>query len=210
MIRLQVINRNGMRYQALLFTVNALLKYLVSIGPVRHALWGEFSIGNKYPPFFPFHRISLFFSFLAAKIKIMPYKRVQSKSLTASTTSQDKRDAKRWLIIGAYQAGATEKQIARMCGINQPSVRRTILNFKKTGSPTLPRGLTPKGTSNMVFRVTNSSTCSNQCIEKSKPFLEYDGDGNLIDSDDENTDIVVKYNSSSVSSPVFQLILIHV
>ncbi|KAL7316904.1 hypothetical protein PS15m_003330 [Mucor circinelloides] len=108
----------------------------------------------------------------------MPYKRVQSKSLTASTTSQDKRDAKRWLIIGAYQAGATEKQIARMCGINQPSVRRTILNFKKTGSPTLPRGLTPK--------------------EKSKPFLEYDGDGNLIDSDDENTDIV----STSSDSPL--------
>ncbi|KAK4510456.1 COPII coat GTPase [Mucor velutinosus] len=102
----------------------------------------------------------------------MPYKRVKSpaKSLTASTASQDERDAKRWLIIGAYQAGANERQIARMCKINQPSVRRTILNFKKTGSPTLPRGLTPK--------------------EKSKPFLEYDGEGNLIDSDDEeSTDI---------------------
>ena len=75
----------------------------------------------------------------------MPYKRIQSTSLTASTANQEKRDAKRWLIIGAYQAGATEKQIARMCGINQPSVRRTILNFKKTGSPNLPKGLTPKG-----------------------------------------------------------------
>jgi hypothetical protein len=31
-------------------------------------------------------------------------------------------------------------------------------------------------------------------LEKSKPFLEYDEEGNLIDSDDENTDIVVKYS----------------
>lgn len=39
-----------------------------------------------------------------------------------------------------------------------------------------------------------------QWIEKSKPFLEYDGEGNLIDSDEEeeeeeNTDIAVKYPS---------------
>ncbi|CEP18648.1 hypothetical protein [Parasitella parasitica] len=112
----------------------------------------------------------------------MTYKKVQSKPLSASATSQDERDSKRWLIIGAYQAGANEKQIARMCGINQPSVRRTILNFKKTGSPNLPRGLTPK--------------------EKSKPFLEYDGEGNLVDSDDEITD-----NSSSThQSPLKEMI----
>lgn len=84
----------------------------------------------------------------------MPYKKIKSsaKSLTASTTSRDERDAKRWLIIGAYQAGANEKQIARMCGINQQSVRRTILNFKKTGSPTLPRGLTPKGLASLACK----------------------------------------------------------
>ncbi|KAI8643495.1 hypothetical protein BD408DRAFT_414667 [Parasitella parasitica] len=109
----------------------------------------------------------------------MTYSKTQSKSKSpsASMTNQDGRDAKRWLIIGAYQAGANEKQIARMCGINQPSVRRTILNFKKTGSPNVPRGLTPK--------------------ERSKPFLEYDGEGNLIDSDDDNTDIVSSSTSQS-------------
>ena len=60
-------------------------------------------------------------------------------------TSFEKNDAKRWLIIGAYQAGASHKKIARMCGVNQPSVRRIILNFQKTGSPSLPKGLTQQG-----------------------------------------------------------------
>ncbi|KAL9539557.1 hypothetical protein MBANPS3_010194 [Mucor bainieri] len=135
-------------------------------------------------------------------MKTIPYKRVKSsaKSLTASTKSRDERDAKRWLIIGAYQAGATEKQIGRMCGINSQSVRHTILNFKKTGSPSLPRGLTQKG--------LNSNACVQQRIanrlvinesEKSKPFLEYDEEGNLIDSDEEEeetTDVAAASTST--------------
>ncbi|CAO3613588.1 unnamed protein product [Mucor hiemalis] len=56
-----------------------------------------------------------------------------------------------------------------MCGVNQPSVRRIILNFKKTGSPSIPKKLSQK--------------------EKLKPFVEYDEDGNLIDSEDESTPI---------------------
>lgn len=60
-------------------------------------------------------------------------------------TSIENNEAKRWLIIGAHQAGASDKKIARMCGINQPSVRRIILNFQKTGSPSIPRKLSQKG-----------------------------------------------------------------
>lgn len=60
-------------------------------------------------------------------------------------TSIEQNDAKRWLIIGAHQAGASDKKIARMCGVNQPSVRRIILNFKKTGSPSIPKTLSQKG-----------------------------------------------------------------
>jgi transposase len=60
-------------------------------------------------------------------------------------TSTDKRDARRWLIIGAYQAGATTKEMSRMSGVTQSSVRRIVLNFQKTGSPTIPKGLTKRG-----------------------------------------------------------------
>ncbi|KAI9486391.1 MAG: hypothetical protein EXX96DRAFT_473398 [Benjaminiella poitrasii] len=73
----------------------------------------------------------------------------------------DKNEAKRWLVIGAYQAGATNKRIAKICGINQQSVRRIILNFKRTGSPNVPRGPTKR---------------------------EYDEDGNIVDSEEEEAE----------------------
>jgi hypothetical protein len=69
-------------------------------------------------------------------------------------TTTDKSDAKRWLIIGAHQAGATDRQIAKMCGINQPAVRRIILNFKTSGSPFIAKGLiSQKGYINMYIKV---------------------------------------------------------
>lgn len=58
--------------------------------------------------------------------------------------STEKNDAKRWLIIGAHQAGATNGKIARMCGLNPASVRRIILNFQKTGSPSIPTKMSLK------------------------------------------------------------------
>jgi transposase len=66
-------------------------------------------------------------------------------------TSIENNETKRWLIIGAHQAGASDKKIARMCGVNQPSVRRIILNFQKTGSPSIPRKLSQKGLSTTFF-----------------------------------------------------------
>lgn len=68
-----------------------------------------------------------------------------------SITSIENNEAKRWLIIGAHQAGATDKKIARMCGVNQPSVRRIILNFQKTGSPSIPRKMSKKGTTHRLY-----------------------------------------------------------
>ncbi|KAG2197048.1 hypothetical protein INT47_009764 [Mucor saturninus] len=87
-------------------------------------------------------------------------------------SSVEKNDAKRWLIIGAHQAGANHKKIARMCGLSQPSVRRIILNFQKTGSPSIPTKMSQKA--------------------KSKPVVEYDEEGNLIDSEDELPPVTLK------------------
>lgn len=95
-------------------------------------------------------------------------------------TSIEKNEAKRWLIIGAHQAGATDKKIARMCGVNQPSVRRIILNFQKTGSPSIPRKLSQKGNNH-----NDNQYNTDVSIVKSKPIVEYDEQGNLIDSEDE-------------------------
>ncbi|KAI8076481.1 uncharacterized protein B0P05DRAFT_546032 [Gilbertella persicaria] len=88
---------------------------------------------------------------------------------THLTLPNEKTEAKRWLVIGAYQAGANDKKIARLCGLNQSAVRRIILNFKKTGSPSIPRGLSAR--------------------DKSKPFIEYDEQGHIIDSEEEEEEV---------------------
>ncbi|KAI8973468.1 hypothetical protein BDF20DRAFT_823970 [Mycotypha africana] len=75
------------------------------------------------------------------------------------------RDEKCWLVIGAHQACATPKQIARMCGLSPTQVIRIIDNFKRTGTPNPPKRPTKK--------------------EKLKPLVEYDEEGNFIDSSDE-------------------------
>ncbi|KAG1057522.1 hypothetical protein G6F43_000641 [Rhizopus delemar] len=47
--------------------------------------------------------------------------------------------AKRWFIVGAYQAGATDKVISDMVGLSTASVHNVITQFKKTGSPICKR-----------------------------------------------------------------------
>ncbi|KAI7902161.1 uncharacterized protein BX663DRAFT_422566, partial [Cokeromyces recurvatus] len=74
-------------------------------------------------------------------------------------------EAKRWLIIGAYEAGATEKHIARISGLSKTAVRNIILNYKRTGIPCLPK------------RIPNKI--------KQKLIVEYDENGELIITDDE-------------------------
>ncbi|KAI9024994.1 hypothetical protein CLU79DRAFT_834122 [Phycomyces nitens] len=85
--------------------------------------------------------------------------------ISHSSRHSDPSEAKRWLIVGAYQAGAPEKQVARIAGLSRTAVRHIILNYQRTGSPSIPKKLSSK--------------------IKLKPIVEYDEDGNLIDSDEE-------------------------
>ncbi|KAI9280652.1 hypothetical protein BY458DRAFT_417668, partial [Sporodiniella umbellata] len=73
--------------------------------------------------------------------------------------------AKRWMIIGAHQAGATERKIARISGLSTTAVRQIILNHQLNGTPSIPKQI-PK-------RV------------REKLIVEYDENGNIIDSDSE-------------------------
>lgn len=57
------------------------------------------------------------------------------KQMTKRMTMQEKFAAKRWYMVGAYQAGATEKAISDMVGLSPASVHNVITQFKKTGSP---------------------------------------------------------------------------
>jgi transposase len=62
-----------------------------------------------------------------------------------STSTKDASDAKRWLIIGAHQAGASEKRVARISGLSKTAVRHIILNYQRTGNPCLPKREPKKG-----------------------------------------------------------------
>lgn len=84
-------------------------------------------------------------------------------------TKETEDQAKRWMIIGAYQAGATERKIARISGLSTTAVRHIILNFQQNGTPSIPRQV-PK-------RV------------REKLIVEYDEEGNIIDSDSEKEQI---------------------
>ncbi|KAK4509521.1 uncharacterized protein ATC70_007873 [Mucor velutinosus] len=84
---------------------------------------------------------------------------------TSKRTVRDTAEAKRWLIVGAYQAGATEKHVARIAGLSRTAVRNIILNYKKTGTPCIPKKIPNK--------------------VRQKLIVEYDENGELIDSDNE-------------------------
>ncbi|KAG0165831.1 hypothetical protein DFQ28_008256 [Apophysomyces sp. BC1034] len=86
----------------------------------------------------------------------------------AKTSSTDSSEAKRWLIIGAHKAGATEKHIARIAGLSKIAVRHILLNYRRTGSPSLPKKPSSK--------------------VRQKPIVEYDENGNLIESSDDDND----------------------
>lgn len=57
---------------------------------------------------------------------------------------RDSPEAKRWLIVGAYQAGATEKHVARISGLSKTAVRNIILNYQRTGTPCIPKKIPNK------------------------------------------------------------------
>jgi transposase len=58
---------------------------------------------------------------------------------------RDSAEAKRWLIVGAYKAGASEKHVARISGLSTTAVRNIILNYKRTGTPCIPKKIPNKG-----------------------------------------------------------------
>ncbi|KAI8340422.1 hypothetical protein BD560DRAFT_412390 [Blakeslea trispora] len=83
-------------------------------------------------------------------------------------TSRKKRDspeAKRWLIVGAFQAGASEKHIARISGLSRTAVRNIILNYRRTGIPCLPKKIPNK--------------------IRQKLIVEYDENGEIILTDED-------------------------
>ncbi|ORY92295.1 hypothetical protein BCR43DRAFT_498130 [Syncephalastrum racemosum] len=75
--------------------------------------------------------------------------------------TDDPERAKLWLIVGAYMAGATEKRVARLVGLNRQAVRRIYENYRQTGIPEQPKRIPAR--------------------VKAKPVVEYDEHGNLID-----------------------------
>ncbi|KAI8068703.1 hypothetical protein BC940DRAFT_237438 [Gongronella butleri] len=93
---------------------------------------------------------------------------------TSLQQKSDPSDAKRWLIIGAYQAGASEKSVARIAGLSKTAVRNIILNYKRTGTPCLPKRESKK--------------------VRQKLLVEYDEEGNALvsDDDDENDNDTVR------------------
>ncbi|CAO3673893.1 hypothetical protein G6F70_006883 [Rhizopus microsporus] len=95
--------------------------------------------------------------------------------MTNSTEEQDQA-AKRWMIVGAYQAGASERKIARLSGLSTTAVRHIILNYQQTGIPSIPKKV-PK-------RV------------REKLIVEYDEDGNIIESEDEEDEEEQDHESS--------------
>ncbi|ORX51645.1 hypothetical protein DM01DRAFT_1337149 [Hesseltinella vesiculosa] len=98
-----------------------------------------------------------------------------------SSSRADPSEAKRWLIVGAYQAGASEKSIARISGLSKTAVRNIILNYKRTGTPCLPKRESKK--------------------VKDKLVVEYDDNGDVIMSDEEEEPIVEKPSASNHVKP---------
>ncbi|KAI8084324.1 uncharacterized protein B0P05DRAFT_445533, partial [Gilbertella persicaria] len=75
-------------------------------------------------------------------------------------------EAKRWLIVGAFQAGASEKHVARISGLSRTAVRNIILNYRRTGTPCIPKKIPNK--------------------IRQKLIVEYDENGEIINTDDDD------------------------
>lgn len=63
----------------------------------------------------------------------------------SQTKVSDSAEAKRWLIVGAHKAGASEKHVAKISGLSTTAVRNILLNYKRTGTPSIPKKISNKG-----------------------------------------------------------------
>jgi hypothetical protein len=69
-------------------------------------------------------------------------------------TGKDIPIEKRWYVVGAHQAGASERQCARLSGLSKTAVHGIIKSFTETGSPLSCRqqqSLHPSGKLLQVF-----------------------------------------------------------
>lgn len=53
---------------------------------------------------------------------------------------------KSWILVGAQQAGASEKKMAEIAQLPRRTVRRILSNFARTGVPSIPMQTSRKGT----------------------------------------------------------------
>lgn len=94
-------------------------------------------------------------------------------------------EAKRWLIVGAFQAGATEKHVARISGLSRTAVRNIILNYQRTGTPCIPKKIPNKSKFVYTFIMYTLLIISLFITVRQKLVVEYDENGNIINTDDE-------------------------
>lgn len=71
---------------------------------------------------------------------------------------------KSWILVGAQQAGASEKKMAEIAQLPQRTVRRILSNFARTGVPSIPMQTSRK--------------------VKDMPIVEYDDQGNVTNYDE--------------------------
>ncbi|KAI8876646.1 hypothetical protein K501DRAFT_162371, partial [Backusella circina FSU 941] len=81
------------------------------------------------------------------------------------------QEAKRWLIIGAHKAGASETKLVKLSGLSKQVIRQILLNYQKTGKPNLPQ---------------------KKHRFKNKLVVEYDENGDIIDDDSDDDDYDLK------------------
>lgn len=78
-----------------------------------------------------------FFFFLFYFILFFPF--------MTDNLQEAEQEAKRWMIIGAHQAGATERKIARISGLSTTAVRHILLNYQQNGTPSIPKQVPKRG-----------------------------------------------------------------
>ncbi|KAI8581629.1 hypothetical protein K450DRAFT_232217 [Umbelopsis ramanniana AG] len=88
----------------------------------------------------------------------------QAKPTALSAIQQTSLDNKKWILVGAQQAGASPKRMAEIASLPKSTVRRILSNFSRTGIP--------------------STSSSRSHPYKDMAIVEYDSDGKVTNYDD--------------------------
>ncbi|KAH8548755.1 hypothetical protein BGW37DRAFT_445379 [Umbelopsis sp. PMI_123] len=84
---------------------------------------------------------------------------------TLTTLQWTSLENKKWILVGAQQAGASSKRMAEMANLPRGTVRRILSNFSRTGIPSASSNPRPSQVKDM-------------------PIIEYDSDGNITSYED--------------------------